>query len=297
MGISISKKERLKELIGLNQKLFKCPICNEDMIIINSGSFSCSLSHNFDLAKKGYINLLTAKFSSFYSKELFESRSKICSLGFYQPLIDELVKIISEYKSKTNSEKLILLDAGCGEGSLLYDVYRGLKYNVNNTFIGVDISKESINIATRNTTDIIWCVSDLANLPFKNHSFDIVINILSPANYGEFIRVLNDKGIVVKVVPGLNYLKEIRNIINVNYGLNEYSNTKVINYFKEKLSIKMTKNINYKFNLSKEFIPDLIKMTPLTWTIKSNIFNEFNLHDLTTITVDLILIVGRKKQI
>ena len=37
---------------------------------------------------------------------------------------------------------------------------------------------------------ILYGVADLARLPFQNRTIDVVLNILSPANYGEFYRIL-----------------------------------------------------------------------------------------------------------
>ncbi|WP_415783032.1 hypothetical protein [Brevibacillus invocatus] len=51
----------------------------------------------------------------------------------------------------------------------------------------MDISKEGIRIAARSTSDI-WCVGDLAHCPFKDQSFHVILNLLSPSNYSDYRR-------------------------------------------------------------------------------------------------------------
>lgn len=59
----------------------------------------------------------------------------------------------------------------------------------------------------------MWFVADLANLPIADQSVAVIMNILSPANYQEFKRVLVDDGLIIKVVPRSDYLAELREAI------------------------------------------------------------------------------------
>ena len=80
------------------------------------------------------------------------------------------------------------------------------------TFYAFDISKDSVQIAAKSEPNwaVNWFVGDLASLPIKDASMDILLDIFSPANYGEFRRVLFKDGILIKVIPTKNHLKEIR---------------------------------------------------------------------------------------
>lgn len=293
---NIKKKDRIRELIQNNNNLFKCPICSGTMIMNDFGSLTCNLKHNFDLSKKGYLNLLVSGKAPVYSKKLFEARHRVCKTGFYAPLLNKLAQILDEYKKSRDNKKIKILDTGCGEGSHIYSISQRAKENQGNIYVGVDISKDSISIAARNNAHIIWCVADLTRLPFQNKSFDVALNILSPANYGEFDRILNDSGIVIKVVPGSSYLKELREIIYIDKDIPDYSNSKVIDYFKQKLDIEDIQNINYKFDVSEELLPYFIKMTPLTWGKSIEKLNNVYKKNISSITVDLTLIIGIKKR-
>ncbi len=58
-------------------------------------------------------------------------------------------------------------------------------------------------------------IGDLANLPLLDNSIDILLNLLSPANYQEFARVLKPGGLLIKVIPGSEYLKEVRQALQI----------------------------------------------------------------------------------
>ena len=163
------------------------------------------------------------------------------------------------------------------------------------TFLGTDISKESIGIAARNNSSIIWFVGDLTKLPLKDHSVDIVLNILSPANYQEFHRILEKDGIIIKVVPGNNYLKEIREKIFTGEEGLDYSNEKVVKHLEDNLELIAYENLNYSFPIDNNLLPELLKMTPLTWGkgIDNSEIIEGEAFD--SITIDLVILIGKKK--
>lgn len=288
----VKKKDRAAEIIRENQKRFRCPICSGDMTIKGFYSLVCGSNHSFDISRKGYLNMLTSPCNIVYPKELFEARHKVCEEGFYDQLIDEIINTIEKYKKSQDKKELTILDAGCGEGSHLYRMSQRIKEDLKYNLFGVDISKEGINIASNNSSDVIWTVADLTRLPFQNRSFDVVLNILSPANYLEFDRILDDEGIIIKIVPGQLYLQELRQAIYKN---KKYSNDKVVDYFTSKLEVVHVENISYKFSIDDELLPILIKMTPLTWG--ENVEGRDNLSklDVSAITVDLTILVGKKK--
>ncbi|WHT49041.1 methyltransferase domain-containing protein [Sporosarcina thermotolerans] len=105
-------------------------------------------------------------------------------------------------------DRPVLLDAGCGEGSHLCAIHSQLQ--IESVGIGIDLAKEGISAASKAYPGIIWSVADLAAMPFQDFQIDVILNVLSPANYAEFNRILKRGGIVVKVVPESGYLQELR---------------------------------------------------------------------------------------
>lgn len=287
----MKKIEKAKLLLNKNMEILKCPICKGDMKVNDKCSLLCYNNHCFDISKKGYINLLNNSNDKIYDKNLFESRNKIYKSNLYDRLIKEIVTAINNHSIKKN--KNYILDTGCGEGYYLNQLSKEQSFSNRYEFVGIDISKEGISIATREGNDIIWCISDLSKLPFQDGKFDIILNILSPANYKEFIRILNNDGIVIKVIPELDYLKEIRYEIQSKIKNNNYSNKYVIEVFEEHLDILFQKRVNYKCDIDNSNLKDLIKMTPLTSSLSEEQVDKLIKSDISTITIDLRIIIGR----
>ncbi|MCM3079945.1 methyltransferase domain-containing protein [Brevibacillus invocatus] len=158
------------------------------MKVMYAKSLLCSSGHCFDLAKQGYVNLLTRPHKTKYDSQLFEARQKVSISGFFEPLISHISERIP-HMMKPSCDMIRMLDAGCGEGSHLTAIQNRIlaRTNLNIFGVGVDISKEGIRIAARSTSDI-WCVGDLAHCPFKDQSFHVILNLLSPSNYSDFRR-------------------------------------------------------------------------------------------------------------
>ena len=55
-----------------------------------------------------------------------------------------------------------------------------------------------------------FAVADVADAPFADSCFDVVMSVLSPWNYKECSRLLRKGGTVIKAVPRRDYLKEVR---------------------------------------------------------------------------------------
>ncbi|MBW8348018.1 methyltransferase domain-containing protein [Bacillus sp. IITD106] len=247
------------------------------MKIVERKSVVCDQSHTFDIAKQGYVNFLTRPVRSEYGKELFEARKTIIDSGLYKPLHSKIRAIIGEVQAPK------ILDTGCGEGSHLAHI---LEEAIDAVGVGIDIAKEGILSAAKYYDEMIWCVGDLANSPFGAESFDAVLNILSPANYSEFNRLLRSDGLLIKVVPKSGYLKEIRNL----YYKETYSNEQTVERFKENFQLLETFELSYKVPLNEVLVQPLLRMTPLTWN-KSDADKEVHLPE---ISIDLEILVGRK---
>lgn len=201
-------KYESKVMIPSKLKIFKnsiskyimiCPICHTRLIIKNNSMF-CSNNHNYNINKKGYINLEPNKKLKLYNKDLFDNRRLILEKKYYEHLTNGLNAIIKDFKCEN------VIDIGSGEGTFLNSISCESK-------VGIDLAQAGIHIAS-SYIDCAFIVGDLSNIPFADNSFDCVFNILTPANYEEFKRVLKNDGILVKVIPGTNYINEIRNQLN-----------------------------------------------------------------------------------
>jgi len=155
----------------------------------------------------------------FYDSILFDNRTKFIDGNFY----NSLHEIISTIINKKNNAKYIV-DMGCGDGTHDNKIL-DLLTDKDTYLFGVDISKEGI-VYSSNYVDkkIIPIVADLNDLPFVDNSIDVILNILSPSNENEMRRILKEDGIIIKVTPKKEYLKELRTILQIK----EYENEEII---------------------------------------------------------------------
>lgn len=253
MTKSSIKKEQAIERFEQNVQVFACPICRESLFLSDLSALSCASNHSFDFARNGYVNLFVGQSKTQYDKDLFRARRQVFAAGIYRPLIVEIGRLLMDLKTDTN----LVLDAGCGEGSLLAQLHPLVS---TKAFLGVDISKEGIMLAGAHQVPCMWCVADLAKLPLRDTSIDVILNVLSPANYEEFRRVLKPNGVVLKVIPGEEYLHEIRMLL----GISPYSNDEVLINLGKNLTIEKRIPLYYQVPVTESLWLALVDMTPLT---------------------------------
>lgn len=264
------------------------------MKVVAFESLICTNNHTFNFARQGYINMLNRPSRQRYDKVLFEARRKIITeSNLYSPLHEKIGEIIEEHLAKSCSPTIIF-DAGSGEGSHLQRII-GKYRNRAIIGIGLDIAKEGVMMASKNYRDPVWLVGDLTNIPLKDHSCHVVLNILSPANYTEFKRVLAPWGIIVKIIPGPNYLQELRKVTLPDTNNEAYTNDETISLFKQNLQLVKYCNLTHFTELQRTEIKDLAQMSPLTWNANREQIKSFINQNHTGVTIDLGIMVGKRE--
>ncbi|WP_199426648.1 putative RNA methyltransferase [Thermaerobacillus caldiproteolyticus] len=291
----MTKKIKSAELVSEFVAAFRCPLCKSSMRVVDFKSLICSKNHTFDFTKQGYVNLMTHPSNSHYKKELFEARHKIIvESSLYTSMHETITKVIKEYMD-VSLKPFMVVDLGCGEGSHLQRILDECMIPAM-TGVGLDISKEGIAMAAKRYENQIWLVGDLAKSPLEDQSFHVILNILSPANYKEFKRILVEDGLVIKVVPRPNYLKELREVLFDNNEKKVYKNDQIVSLFKKHLHLLDVFNLCYTKNLNKAELKNLVQMTPLAWSADKARIDAFINRDSAEITVDLDILVGVNKE-
>ncbi|VNA23287.1 putative RNA methyltransferase [Streptococcus pneumoniae] len=263
---------------------FACPICQENLTLLET-NFKCCNRHSFDLAKFGYVNLAPQiKQSANYDKENFQNRQQILEVGFYQAILDAVSDLLASSKTTTT-----ILDIGCGEGFYSRKLQES---HSEKTFYAFDISKDSVQIAAKSEPNwaVNWFVGDLARLPIKDANMDILLDIFSPANYGEFRRVLSKDGILIKVIPTENHLKEIRQRVQDQLTNKEYSNQDIKEHFQEHFTILSSQSASLTKTITAEQLQALLSMTPLLFHVDQS---KIDWSQLTEITIEAEILVGK----
>lgn len=240
----------------MHPSLYSCPVCS-DPLNLKDNSWHCDSGHQFDIHKKGYVNLLLSNHKR--SKNpgddaaMIESRRRFLHAGHYQPLAEQISTKVAEFLSPESC----VLDAGCGEG--YYTKYLADK-NPQSYFYGLDISKPAINAAAR-YKNIQWCVASSTRAPYIDEAFNAIVSIFSRIDADSFHRILKANGIVAIAAPDHDHLVALRQQLYTQ--VSDYDTRKHLNYLDSRFTLLDQIRIEAPLTLtSNESIIDLVKMTP-----------------------------------
>lgn len=301
------KIEILKENIINNINIYRCPLCGENFRIEQYGMV-CTNRHTFDIASKGYVNFFKrpSKITEVYDKGLFLARKNISDAGIYDKLCDKINLIAAEHISLRREDNNIsqdgnirplILDAGAGGGNI---TVKTADFIHEALYAAMDLSKEAVEFASTNyfRDNIFWIIGNLNDIPLADNSVDIILNIMSPANYGEFKRTLKNGGILIKVLIEADYLKEVRNFIYADNDNQKYSNAEVFDHIQANMPVADAVTVSYTHSVRRENLASLFDMTPLTKNIpdRENVKNKFvGAFDTLELSLAFKIIICKKQ--
>jgi len=280
----------------INDIKLTCPLCKEKLIRYDKNKlYKCSQNHSYDIAKQGYVNLIISNQKRSKnpgdSREMVIARVDFLNRGFYKAISDKINEVIYDYLKVIKNE-INILDIGCGEAYYLTKLKKFISTKkINANYYGMDVSKEAIKYAAKVDKDCIFAVGNNYHLPLSDCSIDCVLSVFSPIDIDEINRVLKNDGIFVRVLPRINHLIELRNIIYYEVNLND----KVYIADENKYVYIREENVTFNMSLDKEEIQSLLKMTPHYWKSTPENRNKLESFESLDITVDMRIGVFKKK--
>ena len=185
-----------------------CPVCGKPLQTIGR-TLQCESRHSFDLAKEGYVNLLTHQHkkadATGDSREMARARRAFLEKGYFRPLADALIELLKE----SGKEKPNVLDICCGEGYYA----KQLKDAASCNLLGFDLSREMVRLAAKQVPDALFFVANLASVPLPDHCVDFAIHLFAPFHEPSFARLLKEGGRLVTVVPGRRHLFQLKEAV------------------------------------------------------------------------------------
>lgn len=203
-----------------------CPVCREELLGAQ-GHLECARKHTFDVARQGYVNLLTAAQRRSRqpgdTKEMVDARRRFLASGAYDRISDAVAHLVQRAGTAATSNwpggRPRLVDIGCGEGHHTRRVDAALRSGaggldpVDLEIAGIDVSKAAVALAARAHPSGSYAVASAADLPLANGSVDIAINIFGPVIADELARVVRRDGTVVVAHPGPVHLSALRALV------------------------------------------------------------------------------------
>ena len=131
---------------------------------------------------------------------------------------------------------------------------------------GIDISKPAIKSAARSYPQATWIVANLKRtIPLQEACMDAVLNVMSPRNPQEFLRVLKPGGRLIVAVPGSNHLLRLREHLLDRPQPDENKAERAISDLTEGFNLVDHTRSNFILQLNRDALDQLIAMTPLGW--------------------------------
>ena len=235
-----------------------CPVCEKPLDRIEK-QWICHNGHSFDIARQGYVNLLTVENKHSRNPgdtpEQVVARKEFLDAGYYIPIAQRVCEILDMHQPK------ILLDAGCGEGYYLTQIQKIL---TDTEFWGLDISKNAVRYGAVRNKKAQWITGTATHLPFADNSLDCVISMFALTAEQEFHRVLKKDGIFLQVIAGEQHLMGLKKIIYPEILLKE----KNLHPILEGFSLEQSSVLEFSFSLTENRqIQNLLAMTPHFWRI------------------------------
>ena len=273
--------------------LIQCPYCQNELSKENR-SYKCINNHNFDLSKEGYLNLLPVNKKKSKSpgdnNMMVVARREFLEQGFYDPLIEEIKRVV---KKELNfiSNKINILDSGCGEGYYSEKALNNLE-GLKSIIIGTDISKYAVKNAAKKYKKIFYFVSSIYSLPVKSDSLDLILSVFSPNHSPEFSRVLAKDGYLIVVSPGENHMKQLAELIYNSFRPHEYNIVEKIGVMFSHLK---TQRKTFEIEITDSFmLQNLLKMTPYYWNTSKEAQEKIENCNHIKITCDFNITVFEK---
>ena len=147
--------------------------------------------------------------------------------------VNQLIKKLSENIDLINFNNKKILDLGSGTSLIAKEF---LKYNncQNNIFLELDLSLEMLNFVKNRNQNFNAIQGDIANLPFKNNNFDLIISSFSFHWLENFQQIFNNlftnlkpQGILAFCLPVLGSCQNLKNL-NL-FQINDFPNPLTIN--------------------------------------------------------------------
>lgn len=259
--------------------LLACPICRAPLSPAPPASVRCQSGHCFDLSGKGYASFAVNLKPSKYEKPLFESRRAVFDAQFYTPVVNAL----ADFLRRSGKAMPVVADIGCGDGYYT----RALSSLVPGVYIALDIVREAVALGARGGNDALWCVGDLAHLPIADQCVDVLLDVLTPSNYAEFTRVLAPEGRLIKVIPGPDYLKQLRALLGEHLRSGAYSQDRVREYLAGSMHLLGEERLSYTLPVTPALARDFARMTPMTLGVDVDTLELDSMHE---VTIDLTIL-------
>jgi len=261
-----------------------CPVCGEQLNL-SDRQYRCIRNHSFDMARQGYVNLLTVQqkhsLNPGDTREQVLSRREFLEAGFYRPIADTLIH--EAMKMGITGQ---ILDVGCGEGWYSAQLADALDAPLT----GLDISKEAVRCAAAKYKGKQWLCATAAHIPVADGSVSLLTSLFALTLPQEFSRVLKRDGYYFQVLAAEDHLLGLKGIIYDQLNFKEKNTVPELPRFELVKSVP----IRFSFTVEGKQVQNLFSMTPHVFRIGKEGAERLRKTEVLTDTASCVLNVYRR---
>lgn len=191
---------------------------------VSNAELKCVAGHSFDIARQGYVNLLTNKtfIKNADTAAMINARQHMHARPFFQDLARQISDICVEVSQ--SSPAATVVEPGGGSGFYANGVIRRVDAA---RAVSFDISVHAAKVCAQQSERVAAVVADVwQKWPVADDSADVVLSVFSPRNFMETERVLKTGAVLILVTPEEDHFVEIRTKFNA-LGIQNHKNEKI----------------------------------------------------------------------
>ncbi|MEV0943658.1 putative RNA methyltransferase [Micromonospora wenchangensis] len=213
----------------------RCPVCTEPLATAtDTRALRCPRRHSFDLARQGYVNLLTGCAPHVGdTAEMVAARANFLAAGHYDVISSALAETAATWLATAAGPAEpdglaaatplateagfgaypLVVEAGAGTGRHLAAVLSAWPDAVG---LALDVAKPALRRAARAHPRAAAALADTwQRLPLANRSVAVLLDVFAPRNGDEFHRVLHPAGVLLVVTPTDAHLAELVDVLGL----------------------------------------------------------------------------------
>lgn len=160
-----------------------------------------SVPHNFpDVAADNY----ETSWDRFWKTDEYRTLYSDDSRLFFHETIASIVSGLIK--------KGVILDVGCGDGTLLAELSKNFQNTIDVVFYGIDFSNEAVKYCKSRFSNVNFKHDNIYKLSFATRSIDFIIcsEVLEHLEfpdkaYNELLRLIKDDGMIIITIPNSVY--------------------------------------------------------------------------------------------
>lgn len=275
---------------------FQCPICRQPLTqYLTSKDLHCSNKHQFPFTQvheeRGYWVFGKAKKQQILSRTQMRSRLFLLAGGLQAPLIDAMKDALLSHIG--GRPALTWLDYESGEGFYLRALAEALTLvepDLALARFGFAEADNALFAAAKAGTDETYAQCSSKGLPYADNSFELLTIIDKPLKGKEAIRVLQQDGLALMVIPASRHLWQLRSQLFDDLAEKEVS----INLPKE-LELISSSRVQWHADVDGEQALTLLEMTPYAWRANEKLKSKIAREAISGLEMDYLVVIAKKR--